>query len=87
MLPGNDNPKRESALSRWLGRKKEVKAVDEATGDIGALSHGQLRLFLLQELFPSNPFYHYAEIYHLSGHVDLLRLRKSIERVVLVKIM
>ncbi|PPK85263.1 non-ribosomal peptide synthase protein (TIGR01720 family)/amino acid adenylation domain-containing protein [Neolewinella xylanilytica] len=69
-----------SLLSKWLNRKKtSVDPPPESaalTGDYPA-SAGQQRLWVLSELAPDNPFYHYAEQYRIRGAVDVAMLQRS----------
>jgi hypothetical protein len=43
------------------------------------LSLGQQRLLFLQQLYPENPFYHYAEAYKFKGKLEVESLVKSFE--------
>lgn len=69
-----------SLLERWRQKQKEKPVV---TGPIlsddkrGPLSLGQQRLWFLQQLYPGNPFYHYADIMELRGALQVEALRKS----------
>lgn len=47
------------------------------------LSAGQQRLWLLQELNPENPFYHYAETYSLQGELHVKKLQQAYREVVI----
>lgn len=68
-------------LSKWLNRKK---ATSEPTGiqpieqgkDLPQ-SFGQQRLWFLQQLYPGNPFYHYADLIRLKGPLDAKKLFDS----------
>lgn len=65
---------KESLLNRWRNRKKaKAKAASPplATGNRHPLSPGQARLWFLAKLNPDNPFYHYAELYHLKGPLEI----------------
>jgi len=82
----------QTALQRWLNRKKKGEqpvAVPEAPllkdGDAESypLSPAQSRIWLLQQLNPDNPFYHYAETYRLRGNLDVDQLKTAYKKVVL----
>jgi amino acid adenylation domain-containing protein/non-ribosomal peptide synthase protein (TIGR01720 family) len=92
---------KESALKRWLNRKKKADSPTSSTPSVPAsaperapleqpegsskwypLSPGQQRLWLLQEMNPGNPFYHYAETYRLKGHLDIDKLQEAYRGVV-----
>lgn len=45
------------------------------------LSLGQQRLWFLQQLYPDNPFYHYADIYRLRGTLHTGHLLAGIQQV------
>ena len=45
------------------------------------LSLGQQRLLFLQQLYPENPFYHYAEAFKFKGKLHVESLVKSFEIV------
>ncbi len=47
-----------------------------------SLSPGQQRLWLLQELNPDNPFYHYAETYQLKGDLNIDKLQQAYRDIV-----
>lgn len=66
-----------SLLNQWLSNQKDNNK--EVTTTTNVLSYGEERLYFLQSLQPSNPFYNYAEIYTLSGQWDIERIQKSIE--------
>ncbi len=64
-----------SLLARWRERNKEVPnkpagIPPRPEGAVVPLSLGQQRLWLLQQLHPGNPFYHYTEVYRLLGPLD-----------------
>ncbi|PHN08617.1 non-ribosomal peptide synthetase [Flavilitoribacter nigricans] len=70
-----------SALSAWLNRKKTLKpkpgiSVQEETIP-SVLSYGQHRLWLLQQLYPENPFYQYSHRYRFFGPLDTTVLLQS----------
>lgn len=72
-----------SLLSKWLNRVKksdEPKGVQPRPEGVKVpLSMGQQRLLFLQQLYPENPFYHYADIYRFKGKLDVGSLIKSFE--------
>lgn len=62
-------------LARWRARKKSTattsSGIPATNSDTPPLSLGQQRLWLLQELHPGNPFYHYTELYRLDGPLEV----------------
>jgi len=69
-----------SLLERWRQKqkKKPVLAGPISSNDKrGPLSLGQQRLWFLQQLYSTNPFYHYADIMELRGELGVEVLRKS----------
>lgn len=83
MLTGSEKNKENSLLSKWLNRVKksdEPKGLQPRPKGIKVpLSLGQQRLFFLQQLYPENPFYHYAEAYTFKGKLDVESFIKSFE--------
>lgn len=77
--------KKSSALEQWRRLKQhkkaeeQIKVLDESTPTV--LSYSQKRLWLLQKLFPENPFYQYGHIYRFKGPLDVALLEKSFEPV------
>ena len=47
------------------------------------LSAGQKRLWFLQELFPENPFYNYADLFRIRGPLDQTALFSAVRSLVL----
>ncbi|MEG3658604.1 amino acid adenylation domain-containing protein [Arenibacter palladensis] len=76
---------KKSLLSRWKEHpRKDISAphISKAPVDIDIpLSRGQQRLWILQQLYPSNPFYNYCELYELRGSLNTLYLFQSIQAV------
>lgn len=72
-------------LEKWLsGTKKQAEAagIKKKPADSQApLSHGQGRLFLLQQLYPENPFYNYAHLFQITGSLDVKRLVSALEKI------
>lgn len=74
-----------SALEQWLKRKQpkktedQIPVLDESTPTV--LSYSQKRLWLLQQLFPDNPFYQYAHIYRFYGPLDVALLEQCFQPV------
>jgi amino acid adenylation domain-containing protein/non-ribosomal peptide synthase protein (TIGR01720 family) len=75
--------KKNSLLSDWKSRSKQSTKFSrvERTG-VYPLSDAQKRLWVLQQIQPDNPFYHYTEQFVIRGVVDALLLRKSFEEIV-----
>ncbi|MEL6925225.1 MAG: condensation domain-containing protein, partial [Bacteroidota bacterium] len=76
-----------SILDQWRNRKNAGTSsnhISPRPTDAPLLaSSGQKRLWLLQQLYPDNPFYQYAHLYRLEGEVQLDRLQTSFQRLVL----
>ncbi|MCK0148121.1 amino acid adenylation domain-containing protein [Arenibacter sp. F26102] len=76
---------KKSLLSRWKEHpRKDIRVphISKAPVDIDIpLSRGQQRLWILQQLYPSNPFYNYCELYELGGGLNTLYLSQSIQAV------
>ncbi len=76
---------RNSLLSKWKSKNKNNPVYNRipklVEGTIIPLSHGQKRLWLLQQLQPLNPFYNYAEQYDFTGDLDVDNLTKSLQLI------
>ncbi|WP_394748814.1 non-ribosomal peptide synthetase [Spongiimicrobium salis] len=74
---------KKSLLSQWKNRKKKdlgSTGIGKAPQDaVIPLSSGQQRLWLLQQLYPNNPFYNYSESCTLRGHLNTDYLKKSMQ--------
>lgn len=85
MATGSEKTNQNSLLSKWLNRGKKPEAVKgvqpRPDGVKVPLSLGQQRLLFLQQLYPENPFYHYADAYRFNGKLDVECLVKSFEIV------
>ena len=73
-------------LQQWLNRNKQTKSTDSSIeglpeGVPAPLSYGQQRLWFLQQLYPNNPFYHYAEVYRFIGSLRTDDLINSFKQV------
>ena len=83
MPAGSEKNNQNSLLSKWLNREKKPdapKGVQPRPEGIKVpLSLGQQRLLFLQQLYPENPFYHYAEAYKFKGKLYVESLVKSFE--------
>lgn len=86
-----ENKGKASALQKWLQRKgKQATPTNtqwasiqtRPSQDRAPLSYAQKRLWLLQQLHPDNPFYHYTDIYELQGPLQLDVLRQAIKAIV-----
>ncbi|MFK7935904.1 MAG: amino acid adenylation domain-containing protein, partial [Saprospiraceae bacterium] len=76
---------KKSTLDQWLARKKKpaIAGIQPMPADTPApLSHGQERLWLLQQLQPENPFYQYAHAYRFRGKLNIEILIASFQKVV-----
>ena len=76
-------------LKKWLEKKEnnatKSDGLQKAPDGVSIpLSYRQERLWFLQQLYPGNPFYHYAEGYELDGPLNigsfLQSIRSTIER-------
>jgi len=83
MPAGSEKSNQNSLLSKWLNREKKPDAPKgiqpRPVGINVPLSLGQQRLLFLQQLYPENPFYHYADAYKFKGKLDVECLLKSFE--------
>ncbi|MEM8523602.1 MAG: amino acid adenylation domain-containing protein [Bacteroidota bacterium] len=74
-----------AALQKWLAlQKKKATSTTIAAKPIDAttpLSHGQERLWLLQQLYPKSSLYSYAHLYHFKGNLDIERLLKNFQKI------
>jgi len=73
-----------SILSQWKSRQQNSPAETiskVAERDGLRLSHGQQRLWLLQQLHPENPFYNYSEAYHFKGNLQIQKLFQALQLI------
>ncbi|MEL7249564.1 MAG: amino acid adenylation domain-containing protein [Bacteroidota bacterium] len=77
--------KPKSNLDKWLALKKKGQQAAKPRGiskrpqdSKVPLTHGQQRLWLLQQLYPKSPFYNYAHLYRLRGKLDQDVLHQSL---------
>ena len=74
-----------SLLDRWLNLNKEQEVKtgisSRPAGEQAPLSSGQQKLWFLQQLYPENPFYNYAEAYLFKGNVNKEHLIKGFRMV------
>ena len=74
-----------SVLDQWRNRNKSTPvAVDIPIKPVDAQnlpSSGQQRLWLLQQLYPNNPFYQYSHLYKIKGALDITKLNQSFQQV------
>ncbi|MFT6856375.1 MAG: amino acid adenylation domain-containing protein, partial [Cyclobacteriaceae bacterium] len=79
-----------SALEKWRERKKKESSKTEPvkrikkleTSEPSTLSHGQERLWLLEQLYPNQSLYTYAHRYSIEGKANIELLKKSLEKVI-----
>ncbi|MEO9892388.1 amino acid adenylation domain-containing protein [Aurantibacter sp.] len=79
-----EEKKNSSLLSQWKLKQQEVpvqKIEKVVEGTPLVLSHGQQRLWLLQQLHPENPFYNYSEAYRFNGKLNLENLYNSLQKI------
>ncbi|MGB7395773.1 MAG: amino acid adenylation domain-containing protein [Pricia sp.] len=73
-----------SLLEQWKRKKSDTpaKSIQSAPDGIPIpLSHGQQRLWFLQQLYPDNPLYNYSEVYSFSGDVQVDFLIQALDSV------
>ena len=74
-----------SLLSKWKksDKKKSLTfGVPKAPEDaIIPASHGQQRLWFLQQLYPKNPVYNYSDLYTFKGNLQAGLLKKSLRKI------
>ena len=79
----NINKNKSSVLSQWLNHKKNLSTNFTIPlipkEEIPRPSSGQHRLWLLQKLYPENPFYQYAHLYKIKGALDIPLLKDSFQ--------
>lgn len=72
-------------LDRWRSQQKKKEAITAIAkrpiGTRAPLSLGQQRLWFLQQLYPDNPFYHYADVLRLKGRLVEAHLRESFRQL------
>jgi amino acid adenylation domain-containing protein len=81
----SQNHKKTSLLSKWLekNKKKDDDAINRRQNkNFAPLSDAQKRLWLLQHLYPNNPFYNVIDKNVIKGNLDLGALIECINRVV-----
>lgn len=76
---------KQGLLDRWRSQKKKknpIAAIGKRPIGINTpLSLGQQRLWFLQQLYPDNPFYHYADVLRLKGRLAEEHLRESFRQL------
>ncbi|WP_418603968.1 non-ribosomal peptide synthetase [Hwangdonia sp.] len=74
-----------SLLDRWKNRDKynlSINPIEKAPVGLKIpLSHGQQRLWFLQQMYPKNAFYNYSETYSFDGELLEGVLIESLKRV------
>jgi len=77
--------KQNELLQQWMKKKKTKQsstAIPKKPADTPTpLSHGQERLWLLQQLYPENPLYSYVHLYRFKGDLDSERLLAGFQEV------
>lgn len=77
--------KKKSALDEWLSRKKKTQTKKGIApipeGGPALLSHGQERLWLLDQLYPDKALYNYAHRYRFTGALDIDRLIQAFQHL------
>ena len=84
-LEKEKNTNKTSLLKQWKSKTKSgavSSKIPHAPEDaIIPLSHGQKRLWFLQQLYPQSPFYNYSESYVFEGVLDVKKLTEALELV------
>ena len=78
----SEETNKKSLLTKWKNRQQEtkVKGIQKAPENAPmVLSHGQQRLWFLQQLYPGNPFYNYSHKYNLKGALDVKNLLRALQ--------
>lgn len=79
------NTNKTSLLKQWKSKTKSgavSSKIPKAPEDVVIpLSHGQKRLWFLQQLHPKSPFYNYSESYVFEGGLDVTKLTLALELV------
>lgn len=82
-LDKKNTPEKSSLLQQWRNRKNAKKEITQIspmpTGEVAEPSNGQQRLWLLQQLYPQNPFYQYGHLYKIEGTFDFEIFEKSVQ--------
>jgi len=67
-------------LAKWLQQKSgdSQPLENKPENSPNLLSHGQKRLFFLQQVYPKNPLYNYPELYTLRGNWDMEKFKKCL---------
>ncbi|TYA74714.1 non-ribosomal peptide synthetase [Seonamhaeicola marinus] len=77
--------KKDSLLDKWKNREGNTISSNRISkapiGEKIPLSHGQRRLWFLQQMYPKNPFYNYSETYTLNGTLSEESLLKSLKKI------
>jgi len=76
-----------SLLKNWLKRKSDSGSPSDQIapcpqGEPVPLSYRQERIWFLQQMYPSNPFYHLAESLEFKGDFNQYYFRKSLELLI-----
>ena len=75
-----------SLLSQWKEKKKseaQPLSIGKAPDNTALpLSYSQRGLWFLQQLYPDNPFYNYAELYRFQGALQVDLLMEALQGVV-----
>lgn len=82
-MSSDPKDKKSSVLAQWRNRKKGISPSFtiplKPKEEIARPSSGQRRLWLLQKLYPDNPFYQYAHLYKITGALDIDLLKQSFQ--------
>ncbi len=77
------NTKKSSVLQQWRKKKKNGSAPTTIPKRNESqkvfVTSGQKRLWMLQQLYPLNPFYQYAHLYKINGPLNFQHLENSIQ--------
>lgn len=76
---------KKAALDQWLKRKREKVVqndiISKPKDKAAVLSHGQERLWLMDQLYPESHIYNHAHQYSIKGGVKIDLLANAIQRI------
>ena len=85
-MSSKDKNKSSSLLQQWRQRKNKTGAATSIAKrpahQAAIASSGQQRLWLLQQLYPTNPFYQYGHLYKITGPLQPEALQQSFQQLV-----
>jgi len=80
-----DSSQKKSLLSKWKASDKKqslTTSIPKAPKDaVIPASHGQQRLWFLEQLYPKNPVYNYSDLYTFKGNLQVEFLILSLQNI------